>query len=50
MNADRLYSGRRPLLVELVLAAALIAGPFVLQFFDAAPNTVNRILVHVRLP
>ena len=36
---------KRPVLVELVLAAALIAGPFVLQFFDAAPNTVNRILV-----
>jgi branched-chain amino acid transport system permease protein len=45
MNADRLYGAHRPWVVELLLAAALIAGPFVLEFFDAAPNTVNRILV-----
>ena len=45
MNADRLYSGRRPWIVELVLAAALVAAPFLLEVFDAAPNTVNRILV-----
>ena len=45
MNADRIYSARRPLLVELFTAAALIAAPFVLPLFDAAPNTVNRILV-----
>ncbi len=45
MNADRLYGARRPLLVESVLALALIAAPFVLPLFDAAPNTVNRILV-----
>ncbi|HKW37021.1 MAG TPA: branched-chain amino acid ABC transporter ATP-binding protein/permease [Burkholderiales bacterium] len=45
MNADRIYSPRRPLLVEVVTAAALIAAPFVLPLFDAAPNTVNRILV-----
>jgi len=45
MNADRLYSARRPLLVESILALALIAAPFVLPLFDAAPNTVNRILV-----
>src|SRR5436305_3605938 len=36
---------RRPVLVEIVTAAALIAAPFVLPWFDAAPNTVNRILV-----
>ncbi|HUK05070.1 MAG TPA: branched-chain amino acid ABC transporter ATP-binding protein/permease [Burkholderiales bacterium] len=45
MNADRLYGAQRPFVVELVLAAALVAAPFVLDFFDAAPNTVNRILV-----
>jgi len=45
MNADRLYGARRPLLVESILALALIAAPFVLPLFDAAPNTVNRILV-----
>ncbi len=45
MNADRLYGARRPLLVEGILALALIAAPFVLPLFDAAPNTVNRILV-----
>ena len=34
------------MLVEaLIAAAALIAAPFVLPYFDAAPNTVNRILV-----
>jgi len=36
---------RRPVLVEIVTAAALIAVPFVLPLVDAAPNTVNRILV-----
>jgi branched-chain amino acid transport system permease protein len=36
---------RRPLLVEFVTAAVLIAVPFVLPSMDAAPNTVNRILV-----
>jgi branched-chain amino acid transport system permease protein len=45
MNADRLFSTRRPLVVETILALALIAGPFVLPYLDAAPNTVNRILV-----
>jgi branched-chain amino acid transport system permease protein len=45
MNADRLYSRQRPLLVESLTALALIAAPFVLEWFDAAPNTVNRILV-----
>ena len=45
MNADRIYSPRRPLLVETITALALIAAPFVLPLFDAAPNTVNRILV-----
>jgi len=36
---------KRPLLVEIVTAAVLIAVPFVLPLVDAAPNTVNRILV-----
>src|SRR3954464_10112244 len=36
---------RRPLLVEVVTVAVLIAVPFVLPLLDAAPNTVNRILV-----
>ena len=45
MNADRIYTPRRPLLIETLTALALIAAPFVLPLFDAAPNTVNRILV-----
>jgi branched-chain amino acid transport system permease protein len=45
MNADRIYSPRRPLLVETLTGIALIAAPFVLPYLDAAPNTVNRILV-----
>jgi branched-chain amino acid transport system permease protein len=36
---------KRPVLVEAVTAAVLIAVPFVLPHLDAAPNTVNRILV-----
>jgi branched-chain amino acid transport system permease protein len=45
MNADRIYARRRPLLIEVLTALALIAAPFILPLFDAAPNTVNRILV-----
>jgi branched-chain amino acid transport system permease protein len=45
VNADRIYTPRRPLLVETITALALIAAPFILPMFDAAPNTVNRILV-----
>src|SRR3954468_459610 len=45
MNADRIYGPRRFLVVETLTALALIAAPFVLPLFDAAPNTVNRILV-----
>jgi branched-chain amino acid transport system permease protein len=45
VNADRIYAPRRPLLIETITALALIAAPFVLPLFDAAPNTVNRILV-----
>jgi branched-chain amino acid transport system permease protein len=45
MNADRIYTPRRPLLVETLTALVLIAAPFILPLFDAAPNTVNRILV-----
>src|SRR5277367_2045164 len=36
---------KRRFLVETLTAAALIAVPFVMPYFDAAPNTVNRILV-----
>jgi len=36
---------KRPVLVEVVTAAVLIAVPFVLPYLNAAPNTVNRILV-----
>jgi branched-chain amino acid transport system permease protein len=36
---------KRRFLVETLTAVALIAAPFVLPYFDAAPNTVNRILV-----
>src|SRR6476660_408165 len=32
-------------LVETLTAVGLIAAPFVLPYFDSAPNTVNRILV-----
>ncbi|HEY1289449.1 MAG TPA: branched-chain amino acid ABC transporter ATP-binding protein/permease [Burkholderiales bacterium] len=45
MTADRIYGPRRPLVVETLTALALIAAPFILPLFDAAPNTVNRILV-----
>jgi branched-chain amino acid transport system permease protein len=45
VNADQIYTPRRPFLVESLTALALIAVPFVLPLFDAAPNTVNRILV-----
>jgi branched-chain amino acid transport system permease protein len=45
MTADRIYGPRRFLVVETLTALALIAAPFVLPYFDAAPNTVNRILV-----
>jgi branched-chain amino acid transport system ATP-binding protein/branched-chain amino acid transport system permease protein len=36
---------RRPFFVETILALVLIAVPLVLPYLDAAPNTVNRILV-----
>ena len=34
-----------PYLLEVLTAVSLIAVPFVLPYLDAAPNTVNRILV-----
>jgi branched-chain amino acid transport system permease protein len=40
-----LMFSKRPLLVEIVTATILIAVPLVLPHLDAAPNTVNRILV-----
>ncbi len=36
---------QRRFLVETLTAIGLIAVPFVLPYFDSAPNTVNRILV-----
>jgi branched-chain amino acid transport system permease protein len=45
VNADRLYSTHRAGIVETITAIGLIAAPFVLPWLDAAPNTVNRILV-----
>src|SRR5690348_1270647 len=45
MNADSLFSRRRPFTLEIVTALVLIAVPFVLPYFGSAPNTVNRILV-----
>ncbi|HZD53748.1 MAG TPA: branched-chain amino acid ABC transporter permease, partial [Woeseiaceae bacterium] len=45
MNADRLGNTQRPYLVEGLTAAMLIAAPFVLPYLNAAPDTVNRILV-----
>ncbi len=45
MTADKIYTRRRPFVVEILTAVALIAVPFVLPLFDAAPNTVNRILI-----
>ncbi len=45
MNADRLYSRRRPFFVETIAAIVLIAVPFALPHLGFAPNTVNRILV-----
>ena len=45
MNADRLGNTQHRFLVEALTALALIAMPFVLPYFGAAPNTVNRILV-----
>ncbi len=36
---------RRPLLIEALTAAGLIAAPFILPHLGFAPNTVNRILV-----
>ena len=36
---------QRPFFVETIVALVLIAVPIVLPYLDAAPNTVNRILV-----
>ena len=36
---------QRPLLIEVLTAAALIAAPFVLPYLGFTPTTVNRILV-----
>src|SRR5262245_6840137 len=36
---------QRPLVVEVLTAAGLIAAPFVLPYFGFTPTTINRILV-----
>jgi len=36
---------KRPLVVEVITAAALIAAPFVLPYLGFTPTTMNRILV-----
>jgi branched-chain amino acid transport system permease protein len=45
MNAERLYSKQKPLVVEALTALALVALPFVAPALGLAPNTLNRILV-----
>ncbi len=45
MNADRIYSPRRPLLVETLTGIALILAPFILPYLGFTPTTINRILV-----
>ena len=44
MNLGKFFMQRR-YLIESLTAICLIAAPFVLPHFNAAPNTVNRILV-----
>jgi len=44
MNLGKFFMQRR-YLIETLTAICLIAAPFVLPHFNAAPNTVNRILV-----
>lgn len=44
MSLGKAFMQRR-YLIEVLTAVCLIAAPFVLPYFDAAPNTVNRILV-----
>ena len=44
MNFGKAFMQRR-YLIEILTAFCLIAAPFVLPHFDAAPDTVNRILV-----
>ncbi|MGH6737645.1 MAG: branched-chain amino acid ABC transporter permease, partial [Bradyrhizobium sp.] len=36
---------KRPFLVEILTAVALIAAPFVLPYLGFTPNTINRILI-----
>ena len=44
MSIGKIFMQRR-YLIETLTAICLIAVPFVLPYIDAAPNTVNRILV-----
>jgi branched-chain amino acid transport system ATP-binding protein/branched-chain amino acid transport system permease protein len=44
-EGERLMSGQRRYLIELLTAVGLIVAPFVLPHLGFAPNTVNRILV-----
>ena len=36
---------KRPYLVEIITAVALILAPFVLPYLGFSPNTINRILI-----
>ena len=45
MSGSPAMQNKRRFPTAIVTAIALIAAPFVLPWFDAAPNTVNRILV-----
>src|SRR5579885_2420125 len=44
-ECGRLMLRQRPLIVETLTAAALIAAPFVLPYLGFTPPTINRILV-----
>jgi branched-chain amino acid transport system permease protein len=44
MKTGNMFMKRR-YLIEMLTAICLIAVPFVLPYIDAAPNTVNRILI-----
>ena len=45
MSIPDLMRTKRPLVVEIITAIALIAAPFVLPRLGFTPNTINRILI-----
>ena len=45
MSAVPSMSQRRPLLIEALTAAGLLAAPFILPHLGFSPTTINRILV-----